>query len=149
MNATYIRSKILDNFTSYDDLGAAPNGTPAQLRNFGGESLPNTPNLMTNTDLQYAWGLASGYTAFVGGNINYQSATYNGFGRNQELKIDAYALLDLRAGLDSPDGRWRAMLWARNVTDKYYWINQIKFGDTFAKVTGMPRTVGASFTYRY
>lgn len=141
VNGTYIRSRIKDGFTSYDDFGA--------LRNFDGEPLPNTPKLMTNADLQYAWGMANGYTAFVGGNVNYQSSTYNGFGENPELKIDAYAVLDLRAGLDSPDGRWRAMLWARNVTDKYYWINQIRFGDTMTKVTGMPRTIGATLTLRF
>jgi outer membrane receptor protein involved in Fe transport len=51
--------------------------------------------------------------------------------------------------VDSPNRRWRATIWARNVMDKYYWINQLRIGDTTAKVTGMPATFGGTFTYRF
>jgi iron complex outermembrane receptor protein len=142
VNATFTKSKIEDNFTSYDNFSL-------MTRDFGGEPLPNTPEVLANTDLQYAWGLSGGYTAFVEGNVNYTSATHSGFGEYPLEKIDPYALLDLRAGVNSPDRRWRAALWAHNVTDKYYWINQLRIGDTTTKVTGMPRTVGVTFTYRF
>ena len=144
LNGTFIKSKI-DNFNndrSYDDFTLV-------THNFAGEPLPNAPEVMANADLQYEWDLSGGYTAFVGGNVNYTSATHSGFGEYELEKVDPYALLDLRAGVESFDRHWRATLWAHNVTDKYYWINQLRIGDTTTKVTGMPVTYGANFTYRF
>ena len=144
LNGTFIKSKIDDfnNDRSYDDFTLV-------THNFAGEPLPNTPEVMANADMQYEWDLSGGYTAFVGGNVNYTSATHSGFGEYELEKVDPYALLDLRAGVESTDRHWRATLWAHNVTDKYYWINQLRIGDTTTKVTGMPVTYGANFTYRF
>jgi outer membrane receptor protein involved in Fe transport len=142
LNATFTKSKIVDFPAGYDNFSLV-------THDFGGESIPNTPEVLANADLQYEWGLSQGYTAFVGGNVNYTSATHSGFGEYALEKVDPYALLDLRAGLDSPDRRWQTTLWVHNVTDKYYWINQLRIGDTTVKVTGMPVTFGATFTYRF
>jgi iron complex outermembrane recepter protein len=144
MNGTFIKSKIdsFNNDRSYDDFTLV-------THDFGGQPLPNTPEVLANADLQYEWDLSTGYTAFVGGNVNYESATHNGFGEYEIVKIDPYALLDLRAGVESVDRRWRVSLWAHNVTDKYYWINQLRIGDTITKVTGMPVTYGATLMYRF
>jgi outer membrane receptor protein involved in Fe transport len=138
-NAVYIRSRIDGNFTSYDDFGA--------LLNFHGESLPNTPELQWNADAQYNWSLGNGYGAFLGVSANHQGSTFNGFGEHTEFAIDAFTLLDLRAGIEPDNAHWRATFWARNVTDKYYWINQLRIGDTITKVVGMPRTFGVTFSY--
>lgn len=141
LSAVYIDSEIKGDFTSYDDFGG--------VSNFGGQTLPNTPEWQANADVQYAWSLASGYVPFVGVNAHYEGETYNGFGEDEALKIDSYTLVDLRAGTDSADGRWRATLWVRNLTDEYYWLNQLRIGDTITKVVGMPRTYGVGFTYRF
>ncbi len=141
INGTYLNTKITKNNAVIDDFGTT--GT------FEGEPFPNTPKLQANADLEYAWGLSNGYAAFVGGNVTYQDDTYNGFGQNERLKINGYSTLDLRAGVDSPDGKWRATVWGRNVTDKYFWINQTRVGDTIVKIAGQPRAFGANFTYRF
>ena len=144
LSGTFIKSKIDDfnNVRSYDDFTLV-------THNFSGEPLPNTPEVMANADLQYEWDLSGGYTAFAGGNANYTSATHSGFGEYELEKVDPYALLDLRAGVESSNRRWRTTLWAHNVSDKYYWINQLRIGDTTTKVTGMPVTYGGTFTYRF
>ena len=142
LNATFTKSKIVDFPNGYDNFTLV-------THDFGGQPIPNTPEVLANADLQYEWDLSGGYTAFLGGNVNYTSATHSGFGEYELEKVDPYALLDLRAGMESFDRRWRATLWAHNVTDKYYWINQLRIGDTATKVTGMPVTYGANFTYRF
>jgi outer membrane receptor protein involved in Fe transport len=144
VNATFVKSRIdsFNNDRSYDDFTLV-------THNFAGESLPNTPQVLANADIQYEWNLSADYSAFVGANVNYESATHNGFGEYAIVKIDPYALLDLRAGVESIDQRWRVSLWGHNVTDKYYWINQLRIGDTITKVTGMPITYGATLTYRF
>ncbi|MFT3792252.1 MAG: TonB-dependent receptor [Rudaea sp.] len=139
VNAIYLRSRIDDDFISYDDFGA--------LLNFRGESLPNTPKVQWNADAQYDWSLGHGLNAFVGANVNHQGSAFNGFGEHPQFAIDAFTLLDLRAGIEAADSRWRLAFWAHNATDKYYWINQLRIGDTITKVVGMPRTFGVAYTY--
>jgi len=142
LNATFTKSKIVDFPSGYDNFTLV-------THDFSGQPIPNTPEVLANADLQYEWDLSGGYTAFLGGNVNYTSATHSGFGEYELEKVDPYALLDLRAGMESFDRHWRATLWAHNATDKYYWINQLRIGDTTTKVTGMPVTYGANFTYRF
>lgn len=141
VNGTYLKTKIIKNNTIINDFNVS--GT------FEDEPFPNTPKFMGNADLEYAWGIDGGYTLFVGGNLAYQGKTHNGFGQDPRLKIDAYTTVDLRAGIDSPDGKWRAALWGRNMTDKLYWVNQTRVADTYVKIPGSPRAVGATFTYRF
>ena len=63
--------------------------------------------------------------------------------------IDSYGLLNLVAGIKSPDGHWQAELWGNNVLDKYYWTSVIYVNDTTVRSTGMPGTYGARLRYRY
>jgi outer membrane receptor protein involved in Fe transport len=61
----------------------------------------------------------------------------------------SYALLDLRAGVATSDGKWRFSLWGHNVTNKYYWTIADHIADTTVRFAGMPATFGVSATYRY
>jgi outer membrane receptor protein involved in Fe transport len=141
INGTYLDTKIKDNFTNFTDFGT--------LGNFDGEAFPNTPELQVNADLEYEWSLSNGYTASVGGDAGYQDSTYNGFGEDARLEIDAYTLFGLRAGVDSPSGKWHAGVWSRNVGDKDYSVTVTRVSDTYVRAVGMPRTFGANFTYRF
>jgi outer membrane receptor protein involved in Fe transport len=86
---------------------------------------------------------------FVGASDEFQSDTYGGLGENASEKIDAYSVLDLRAGIAAADGSWRVTVWGRNVADKYYWINQVHVTDTIVRITGQPGTFGVTFNYRF
>jgi len=140
LGMSYIDSRIKD-FTNYN-----PNG---DLGNFGGEAFPLTPKWQGFADTQYEWPLRDGLSGFVGGNISARSGTNGGLGDLPLLAIPSYALLDLRAGVATSDGRWRFSLWGRNVTDKYYWTIADHIADTTVRFTGMPATFGVSATYRY
>ncbi len=78
-----------------------------------------------------------------------RSKTNGGLGEYAILKIDGYTLLDLRAGVDSADERWRLSVWGRNITDKYYWTNAYRIADVSARFAGMPTTYGATVSFRY
>ena len=78
-----------------------------------------------------------------------QSRTNGGLGELPLLKIDAYALLDLRAGIKSDDGTWRFSIWGRNVTNKYYWTTADHIADTTVRYTGKPATYGATLSVRF
>jgi iron complex outermembrane receptor protein len=63
--------------------------------------------------------------------------------------IPSYNVLDLRAGLEAPDGTWRAMVWAKNVTNTYYWNNVIPAYEAVTRYAGQPQTYGVTFNYKF
>ncbi|HEY1560279.1 MAG TPA: hypothetical protein VGF71_05245, partial [Caulobacteraceae bacterium] len=65
------------------------------------------------------------------------------------LEVKAYGLLNLAAGVGSASQRWRVELWAKNVTNTYYWNSVYYVSDTVAKLAGMPATYGVTLGFRY
>ena len=100
-------------------------------------------------DGQYKFPLSEGLDGMVGGNLNYRSKTTAGFGTNAFLAIDAYTIVDLRAGVEDPDGKWSAQIFGRNVTNEYYWTNVAKFNDTVRRYAGMPATYGVQVGFKF
>lgn len=138
--ATYIDSEIGD-FTNFDPYGV--------VRNFEGEAFPNTPEWQVTANAEYRWRATEGLDAFVGGNVSYRSDANGSFGEYPILDIDGYALLDLRLGVESADGRWKATVWGRNVTDEYYWTSAYKIADVTARFAGKPATFGITLSAQY
>jgi iron complex outermembrane recepter protein len=138
---TYMSTRITSPFVGIDPLGATAN--------FQGNRLPNTPEWQLSSDAEYKWPVAGHVNAFVGGNVRYQSATNSGFGNVGLFTTKKYALLDLRAGLEGGDGKWRASLWGRNITNTYYWSAATHAEDAVVRFTGMPATYGVTINFRY
>lgn len=137
---TYVDSRI-DSFTNIDPFGVT--------RNFEGEAFPNTPKWQGSLAVDYEFPLSGRVNGFLGTNVTTRSKTNGGLGENAILDIDAYTLVDLRAGLASPDDRWKLSVWGRNVFDKYYWTNAYRIADVAARFAGKPATYGVSVSYRY
>jgi outer membrane receptor protein involved in Fe transport len=138
---SYIASEILDHFTNFD-----PNGV---LTDFNGEAFPNTPRWQFVADARYQWNIATGWDAFLGAGLSYQSKTNGQLGDLPLLHIDAHALVDLRAGIQSDDGVWSATIWGHNVGDVYYWTAVNRNLDTTVRFAGMPATYGVTVGYRF
>lgn len=138
---SYIDSEVLDHFTNYDATGA--------LVDFDGEAFPNTPKRQFVADVDYRWDVSDGLVGFVGGGVTYQSSTNSQLGELPALAIDSYALVDLRAGLESADGAWRLSAWGRNVGDVYYWTAANRNLDTTVRFTGRPATYGVTLSLKF
>jgi iron complex outermembrane recepter protein len=151
---TYIGSRVTE-YTGTDAIG--------QTRNFAGDRIPFAPEWQGRLEAQYKWELHS-VQPFVGGNVDARTwtTTYIGGeditipaspvdstapGDTYPFKIKGYATVDLRAGIAWGNGRWRAMLWGKNVFNSYYFINSIYSFDTGYRLTGMPATYGISVFY--
>ncbi|MFC6907317.1 TonB-dependent receptor [Novosphingobium lubricantis] len=118
LGGTYIDSKIKGDFlniTSYGDAG-----------NFGGEPFPYTPKYQLSSDFEYRWSVGQRLEAWLGANVAYQGKTNAAFGQLPVLAIDAYTLVDFRAGISSEQGKWSASAFLRNAFDEYYWSNATK-----------------------
>ncbi|MGA2952288.1 MAG: TonB-dependent receptor [Caulobacteraceae bacterium] len=138
---SYIDSEILDNFTNYD-----PNGIVAD---FGGQPFPNTPKWQFVSDVDYHFGLTDHLDGFVGGDLTWQDTTNSQLGELPLLKINAYSLLGLRAGVETKDGAWRLSVWGHNVTNTYYSTAANRDLDTTVRFAGMPATYGVTLSWRY
>jgi iron complex outermembrane receptor protein len=148
--ATYLDSEVTDTFLTYD-----PFATSAQT-DFNGYSFPTTPKWSVATGARYEWTLSSGQVASIAADYHYQTRSDGTFvasdseaNGNASLQIKSYGLLDLRAGLESAEGKWSIAVFGKNVTDEYYWTQATKVYDTTVRYAGMPQVFGVTFGYRF
>jgi iron complex outermembrane receptor protein len=138
---SYIDSKVTRSY-----LTPAPYGAVIDLK---GEGFPNTPRWQISGGFDYETPVSGAIDAFFGGDVNYRSKSVAAFGSDPLFAIDGYALVNLRAGIKSNDDRWRAELWGRNITNKYYWNGVSHVIDSTSRVAGMPSTYGVTVSFRY
>jgi iron complex outermembrane receptor protein len=143
---------VIDQFTGINAAG--------QAANFAGSAIPYTPKYQFVGNADYTFPLTSTLDGYLGGGVNTRSATKSVIGspasppgasvQSTDLfGIDGYTTVNLRAGVASHDGHWRATLWGKNVFDKYYWNNTVAVFDTIVRYAGMPATYGITVSYRY
>ena len=138
-SVTMVDSKIRGTFLNFDVAG--------NQEDFSGASFPFTPKWSGNTDVEYRWSISNDLTSFIGASVNYQSVSYGDLNRSEPFKIDSYALVDLRAGIEGD--KWTASLWGRNVFNKTYDTSTGNIGDFITRYAGRPATYGVRLSYRY
>ncbi|WP_144097450.1 TonB-dependent receptor [Croceicoccus sediminis] len=140
---TYAKSKIrvVDPETeSYDLLNNQVDIT--------GNRFNFAPDWSGVADTQYRFGASDELDGFFGGTVRFSSKSYSDLANSSLSTIPAYAVFDVRAGIESTKG-WNLSVWSRNVTNKLYLSNIVTTGDAVVRYTGMPRTVGVSFGVEY
>ncbi|MCK9505181.1 MAG: TonB-dependent receptor [Porticoccaceae bacterium] len=152
LSGTYVDTEVDEFYTFVNALTGETepgiNGARVQ-GDFSGSELPYTPDLHFVADIDYRWGISANLNAFVGANMIYNSEANSTFGDPADNRIDAYTTLDLRAGIEAPDGQWSASVWGRNVTDEYYWTNQFYTQDAISRFAAKPATYGVAFSYNF
>jgi outer membrane receptor protein involved in Fe transport len=145
-SAAYVETEIDrspdgTDFTNFTQFGA--------VQSFTGTPFPFSPELQLNATADYQFGINERFNGFVGGSVAYRSETQSSLGRDERLAIDAYTLVDLRAGVSDPDGRWKLSVFGRNVFDEHYWNNFISAQDTNIRYAGRPAEYGVSLSYDF
>jgi iron complex outermembrane receptor protein len=150
--ATYLKSKVKSDYSATAD-GFAVYNAAGYTGNFKGSELPYTPKFSTNIDAQYSVPVSDNLEAFLGGGLTYQSKQNTTFHNDglpaDDFYIKGYALLDVRAGVSSSDGRWRASIYGRNITNKSYVTAISTYLDTLIRYRGKPTVYGLSLSYKY
>lgn len=154
---TYLATKI-QQYTGVDYVGVS--------RNFAGQPLPFAPKWNYGVNLDYRAEGATFGVPFFGVSVRGQSEsdTVPGGGTIAvtsgpptrilpglvfPFQTNPYALVDLRAGIESKDGRWSAMIFGKNVFDKYYYTNVVTASDFSARFAGRPATYGITVSMKY
>lgn len=149
---TYLNSEVSGDYSATAD-GLAVYNAQGYRGNFKGSELPYTPELSGNIDVQYEFPVWSGWDGFAGGTMTYTSSQNTTFKTDTvkagDFEIDGYTLLDLRFGVNSQDGRWRATAYGRNVTNESYVTAVSTYLDTLVRYRGKPALYGVSLAYRF
>ena len=138
---TYVDTKVRGSTPAFDPF--------ANTIDIKGYPFPITPKWQASADAEYAFAVSPTVNAFVGGNITYRDSTPATFGGGSEFILPSYTLVDLRGGVESKDGKWRAEVWGRNVFDKFYLLNANHIIDTVDRIAGRPATYGVTLSARY
>ncbi len=151
-SVTYLNSEVSGDYSATAD-GLAVYNAQGYRGNFKGSELPYTPEFSGNIDVQYEFPVWSGWDGFAGGTLTYTSSQNTTFKTDtvkaDDFEIDGYTLLDLRFGVNSQDGRWRATAYGRNVTNESYVTAVSTYLDTLVRYRGKPALYGVSLAYRF
>ncbi len=138
---TYLDSRVTGSFVTIDTFGVASD--------FNGNAFPFTPKWQLVFDSNYRFPVSERTNVVLGANASYRSSTVSGFGGNSLLDIDAYWLVDARAGLEFSGGKYRIQAFGKNITNQYYWTNATRSVDNVRRYAGMPVTYGVQVSVRY
>lgn len=114
-----------------------------------GDSLPGSSEENFSAVANWQQPINSGMDVFATMSYKYVGARLNDFNKDLGPELDAYDIVDLRAGLSSAKG-YSVSLFANNLFDEaieYFVFSQ---GPTFEAVpTNQPRTVGLNVTWDF
>jgi outer membrane receptor protein involved in Fe transport len=143
---SYINAEVTE-FTGVNSGG--------QSANFSGASVPYTPEWQASMIGDYEWSAGS-VRPFVGGGVRTRSKTTSIVGGDdifingrQIYSIRGVPIVDLRAGVESEGGRWRAMVWGKNVFNEYVYDNVFAQSDVVVRYAGQPATYGITASFKY
>jgi iron complex outermembrane recepter protein len=150
-SGTYLNSKVNRTFRQTPD-GTNVYNQEGYTGDFKGSKLPYTSKFSGNADIGYKWAMNDSIEPFVGGTIIYQgrqSATFvNTVLKGDRFNIPGYTTVDLRAGIGSPDNKWKLTFYGRNVFDKYYISSPTYYQDDYFSLTARPATYGVALKWR-
>ena len=92
------------------------------------------------------------WTLYATPTVTYRSKVYFEVPNNEAISQDGYALVNLRAGIETADGRYRIGGFARNLTDEQYLIDAGNTGGGFGiptYIAGEPRFYGVELGARF
>ena len=115
-------------------------------RDASGIELAQSPELQYHVMGRYEWAVGGDLVMEVGADVAYKDETSGGAQITDAT--EDYTIWNARVGVGSSDGRWRALVWGRNLSDEYYYPAAYTGGNgPFIRSVGMPRTYGISLDY--
>jgi iron complex outermembrane recepter protein len=151
-SATYLKTKVTSDYSTTPD-GLNIYNAAGYTGNFKNSTLPYTPKFSANADVEYEFDISASSKAFLGGTLLYQGSQNTTFHNSalpaDDFHIDGYATVDLRAGVTSADGAWKATVFGRNVFNKNYTTAVSTYLDTLLRYKGRPAVFGISLQYNF
>lgn len=142
LNAGYIDAKF----------GQFPNARTldGEVIDATGRRLPNSPAITTSSIVRYERPVTKTFKGFLQGEASFIDEQQTDIADNARRSLDAYTLVNLRAGLTSPN--FDLQLFVENLFDEVYrlGVNNLETYLSGAQSTiGEPRRYGVQATFRF
>jgi iron complex outermembrane recepter protein len=123
-------------------VSSSPNyNAAAGTYNAAGKTLDAAPRYTAFVAAQHNWELSQG-SIYGRAEYHWQDRVYFDPSNADVMSQGAYALTNLFAGFNTPDGTWQAQLYVKNVADKGYFLTIAAAGVPVDGQSGPPRTFG-------
>lgn len=136
-------------YVSYPNAPCPIEVTGQTLCNMSGQQLPGVSKWAGSLGGEAKGGLGRNFgheaEVYGGADYSYRTAQYTTVADSRYSRIPGYGSLNLRFGIRSTDGRYDVQFWARNVTNKTYYLTLS--ADNFGAIRGTlgdPRTYGVT-----
>lgn len=137
----------LDLSANYSHLDGRYDAFVLGAVNYTGNRLSNAPKRQFGAAASISVPVSFGH--LVGAASYARKDSYNtGAANDPNLQLPAFALVNLSAGIESPDRVWRLLAWVRNAGDTDYLLTR-STQVVRARYAGEPRTVGISLGARF
>jgi len=145
LQATWLGTRVLD----WHPVSNASVWPHVVTFDAAGERLAQAPKWELGGDIEYERPISDSLEAGIQLDANYKGAT-SGSALGIAYATAGYTVANARITLASIDDRWRAMIFSRNVFDKYYYPAAYGFINVpYVRTVGMPRTVGVSLQFNF
>ena len=141
VSGTYLDTKVTSDFLNVDFVG-----NPI---NFNGRRFPQSPKWQVMFNGDYNIPVSESLNGVFGFDILYRSKTKSAFGDISLVDINSYNTVDLRAGIEDADGRWKLLLFGRNVFDEFYITSVVGSSDIIRRYAGPPATYGVQVSVNF
>jgi iron complex outermembrane recepter protein len=139
-NVTWLDAK-------YDSYPNAP--VPGGVLNASGNRLNYSPKYSGSARGEYTFKLANGGGAYIGADYSWYDDAFYTAANNPIVGQEAYGVVNAALGYRSPDARWTAEVYGRNLGDEDYLTNVYTASVVPAGIPGAPRTYGVSLRWTY
>jgi len=143
LNGTYLDAKLTKDQVS--DAVTAPGKA--------GDRLQYIPHFTAGASAEYSTPMSATLNFYARADVNYVGSSYSELRPNNayRVKIDDYALANLRVGVEDPDGNWGAYIYLNNVFNSVA-INRASRSSTansYSVTSATPRTIGLNVRRKF
>ncbi|WP_408586602.1 TonB-dependent receptor [Novosphingobium sp.] len=116
----------------------------ANTFNYDGAAFPLSPKFSGAATVTWDSPITDklGLRAIVNG--RYQSSAKNTLEDDPQLNLKPYGTINASIGIHDADNKWEATLWARNLTNEYYWVSAATNANLAVRFPGHSRTWGVT-----
>lgn len=120
-----------------------------QPQDYDGFEFPYSPEFSGAATVTYDTPITGSLGLRAIANGRYQTATSSSIEDFAPLAIKDYGILNASLALYDLGGRWEGSVWARNLTDAYYWSSAATNANTAVRFPGRSRSYGATVRFRF
>ena len=141
LNVALLDSEVTEWMTVDTEASAWPNTV---YKDSAGTKLAMSPDLSYSVLISKQWETGANSVADISIDYTYRDETTGG-ADGFIVGTEDYGVANARVGWGPSDRKWRAVVWAKNLTDEYYYHSAYLGGNgPFVRSNGMPRTFGFS-----